>query len=155
MIGQLFRSQKRRRPERPTFRPMLESLESREVPSSANVSAAFDSLPTDMGNLEASLAARPVDVNAVAVNLAAVANDLITMQLGAAAFAVPSRLQIDNALLVNGIKLVFDGFNTYPAIPSSQFVQIERLGFNAAINGFTDSLETGFFPQTTGDAVLT
>ncbi len=154
MIGKLFRPGKQRRPERPTFRPMLESLENRVVPSAADVRAAFFSLPTDLSNLEASLAARPTDFNTVATNLNAVSSDIFTLILGASGFRVPSRLQIDNALVVDGLRLVFDGFNTFPAIPSSQFVQIERLGSLAVEQGAIDFLVTGFFPQTTGDAVL-
>jgi hypothetical protein len=154
MFGKLFRPREHRRPERPTFRPILESLENRDVPSAADVNAAFHALPTDVNNLEASLAARPTDFNTVATNINAVGSDVFTLILGASAFNVPSRLQIDNALVVNGLRLIFDGFNTFPAIPSSQFVQIERLGGLAAERGAIDFLVTGFFPQTTGDAVL-
>lgn len=153
MFGKLFRSRKQKRTERPTFRPTLESLESREVPSVAQVSAAYDALPTDMSNLEASLAAR--DIPGVGTNLSTVGSDMFTMVLGAPAFNLSSRLLIDNSLVVNGIKLVYDGFNTYPAIPAAQFVHIERLGFAAISHGAFDSLVVGFFPQTTGDAVLT
>lgn len=154
MLGKLFRPRRQKRPERPSFRPVLESLERRDVPSAAQVSAAFDALPTDMNNLESSLAARPVDTNGVASNLGVVANDIVTLVLGAPGFSVPSRLQIDNALVVDGIRLVYDGFNTFPAIPSSQFVQIERLGSFAVEQGAIDFLQAGFFPQSSGDAVL-
>lgn len=155
MFGKLFGPRKRKRPERPTFRPMLESLERRLVPSAAQVSAAFNALPTDMNNLEASLAPRPTDFNTVATNINTVANDVVTLILGASNFSVPSRLQIDNALVVDGLRLIFDGFNTFPAIPSSQFVQIERLGGLAVERGALDFLQAGFFPQSSGDAVLT
>ena len=153
MIGKLFRSQPQKRPERPSFRPMLESLENRTVPSVADISAAFDALPNDMANLTASLAAR--DINGVATNLNIVSQDIHTLIFGAAAFQVPSRLQIDNALVTNGLQLIFQGFNTFPAIPSSQFVQIERLGSLAVEDGAIDFLVTGFFPQSSGDGVLT
>jgi hypothetical protein len=153
MIGKLFRSRPQERSERPSFRPTLESLENRQVPSVADVSAAFDALPTDMSNLTTSLAAR--DINGVAANLSIVSNDIHTLIFGAAAFQIPSRLQIDNALVTAGIQLIFQGFNTFPAIPSSQFVQIERLGGEAVEQGAFDFLVTGFFPQSSGDGVLT
>ena len=155
MIGKLLHPRKEKRSARPSFRPMLEALERRDVPSAADISAAYDALPNDMNNLEASLAARPTDFNSVATNLNTVAHDIYSLILGASAFSVPSRLQIDNALVVDGIRLVYDGFNTYPAIPSSQFVQIERLGSLAVEEGAIDFLRTGFFPQSSGDAVLT
>ena len=155
MIGKLLHPRKEKRSARPSFRPMLEALERRDVPSAANISAAYDALPNDMNNLEASLAARPTDFNSVAANLNTVAHDIHSLILGASAFSVPSRLQIDNALVVDGIRLVYDGFNTYPAIPSSQFVQIERLGSLAVEEGAIDFLRTGFFPQSSGNAVLT
>jgi hypothetical protein len=155
MFGKLFRPRKQKRPERPTVRLTLESLERRDVLSPADVSAAFHALPTDMNNLEASLSPRPTDFNTVQVNINTVSNDIVTLILGASGFAAPSRLQIDNALVVDGLRLVFNGFNTFPAIPSSQFVQIERLGSLALERGAIDFLVTGFFPQTSGDAVLT
>jgi hypothetical protein len=155
MFGILFRPRKEKRPERPTVRLTLESLERRDVLSPADVSVAFDALPTAMNNLEASLAPRPTDFNTVQSNINTVSKDIVTLILGASDFTVPSRLQIDNALVVNGLRLVFDGFNTFPAIPSSQFVQIERLGSLAVERGAIDFLIAGFFPQTSGDAVLT
>lgn len=155
MFAKRFRSHKQRRPERPSFRPRLESLENRLVPSAADVSAAFNALPTDMANLKASLAARPTDFNTVAANLSTVGTNLFLLAQGASAFTASSRLQIDNALVVDGLRLIYDGFNTFPAIPSSQFVQIERLGSSAVEQGAIDFLLTGFFPQTSGDAVLT
>jgi|GEM_PF-2959616 hypothetical protein len=155
MIANLFRSHNRSRPERPTFRPMLESLESREVPTAAQASAAFDALPTDMSNLVASMTARPVDFNAVNTNLAAVTQDMVLLQYSARNFVVPDRLLIDNALVTNGLTLVYQGFNNYPFITAGQFVSVERLGFQAIGEGAFDFLVTGFFPQTSDDAVLT
>ena len=155
MFGKPIRPRKEKRPERPSVRLALESLERRDVLSPADVSAAFHALPTDMNNLEASLAPRPTDFNTVQANLNTVSNDIVTLLLGASSFAVPSRLQIDNVLVVDGLRLVYDGFNTFPAIPSSQFVQIERLGSLAIERGAIDFLIAGFFPQTSGNAVLT
>lgn len=154
MIGKLFRSHKQSRPERPTFRPMLESLERREVPSCAQTSAAFDALPTDVNNLVTSLTARPVNVSSVNTNLATVSNDLFLLQFGARNFVVPDRLQIDNALVVNGITLVFQGYNNFPFVPGPQFISTVRLGASAIEAGALDFLVTGFFPETSGDCTL-
>lgn len=155
MIGNFLHSHKQSRSERPSFRPVLESLESREVPSCADVSAAYDRLPTDMNNLQANMAARPADVNTINADLSAVANDMFQLKLGASNFAVPYRLQIDNALFVDGLKLIIAGFQNYPFIPPQQFVNVEQVGGAAVEAGFFDWVETGFFPFSSGDCVLT
>jgi hypothetical protein len=155
MIGKLLMSHKRSRPERPTFRPTLESLENRLVPSAADASAAYDALPTNMSNLVASMTARPVDHNALDTNFSAVTNNFLLLEYSARNFVVPDRLRIDNALVVNGITLVYQGFNNFPSISGGEFVSIERLGFSAIENGALDFLVTGFFPETSDDAVLT
>jgi len=154
MLGKLFRSNKQSRPERPTFRPMLESLEEREVPSCAQVSAAFSRLPVEMSKLQASLTARPVNVNSVNKNFNAVASDILLLQFSARNFAVPDRLQIDNTLVVDGILLIFNGFNNFPAVPAPQFVDILRLGALSIRQGALDALITGFFPKTSGNCTL-
>lgn len=155
MIGKLFRALNRNRPERPSFRPVLESLENRVVPSAADASAAFDALPTDVSNLVASMQARPTDRNAISANLAQVNSDIVLLEFSARNFVVPDRLQIDNALVTNGIILFFQGFNNFPHFPSDEFVSVLRLGASAVQSGAVDSLITGFFPQTSNDAVLT
>lgn len=148
-------SPKSARRERPTFRPFLETLESREVPSCADTSAAFDRLPAEMNTLQASLAARPPDVNTINSNLSTVANDMFQLKLGAPSFTVSDRLQIDNALFIDGVQLIYAGFLNYPFIPAVQFVNVEQLGAAAIQVGATDFLVTGFFPQTSGNCTLT
>jgi hypothetical protein len=155
MIGKLFRCHKPNRPERSTFRPMLESLENRLVPSAADVSAAYHSLFTDTSNLVASTTARPVDQNAVNTNFSAVQMDMLLLEFSARSFVVPDRLRIDNALVTSGITLVYQGFNNFPFISAGEFVSIERQGSSAVEAGALDFLVTGFFPQTSGDSVLT
>jgi hypothetical protein len=155
MIGKLFYSRKQRQPNRPSVRPMLESLENREVPSAASVSAVYDQFPTDVNNLVASLQARPADVNAINANLSTVASDVFTLKLGAPIFMLPDRFQIDNALVVNGIMMFYQAFNNYPFIPAAQFVQTARLGSSAVEAGILDFVVAGLYPQTTGDGVLT
>lgn len=155
MIGKLFLSHKRSRPERSTFRPTLESLESREVPTAAQVSAAYHALFTDMSNLVASMTARPVDQTAVDTNFTDVNNNVLLLQFSARNFVPTDRLLIDNALVTSGVSLVFQGFNNFPSISAGEFVSIVRLGSSAIESGALDSLVTGFFPQTSGDSVLT
>jgi len=150
-----IRPAKSGRRERPSFRPVLECLESREVPSAAQVSAVFNALPNDMNTLQAALAARPANVNTINTDLNTVANDLFTLKLGAPAFAVPSRLQIDNALIVDGVQLLYDGFLNHGFIPDQQFINVVQTGGASIEAGFSDFLITGFFPQSSGDAVLT
>jgi hypothetical protein len=153
MLEELFRSRKPNRPERPSFRPVLESLESREVPSCADVSAAFNQLPAALGNLEASLAAR--DTNGVNNNMGVIINDLILLKTGAPGFTTGDRLQIDSALFGDGIRLLYDGYNTYPFIPAQQFLNIVRVGAASAEQGAVDFFLTGLFPSSSGNCTLT
>jgi hypothetical protein len=153
MIGNLLRSRERSRPEPPTFKPCLEPLESREVPSAAQTSAAFDALPNDMNNLIANLNARNIPGAEASFNT--VANDMFQLRVGASAFTTSSRLTIDSALISQGIVLIFEGFNNFAFIPTQDFENLVQLGATAARAGITDTLLTDFFPNTSGDAVLT
>jgi hypothetical protein len=154
MIGKLFRSRKESPPERPTFRPVLESLESREVPSAAQVTVAYHELPTNLNNLQASLAARPTDPNAINTNYNAVAGDMLTLRVGASNFVYGSRLRIDNALVTDGIVLIYDGFLNHGFILDSQFVNVVQLGASALEFGFFDAIEAGLIPASNGSAIL-
>ena len=154
MIGNLFRSHKPRRPERPTFRPVLESLENREVPSAAQVSAAFFELPGAVNTLVGSLQARPANATSINTNFNNVAGDMALLEYSARNFVVPDRLQIDNALTVNGFILLYQAFKNYPNIPAPQFVETARLGVSAIQAGLEDFFVAGLFPQTSDDAVL-
>lgn len=155
MIGKLFRSHQQRSPERPYFRPVLETLESREVPSSAQVSAAFTQLTTDMSSLQASLAARPVNLDAFNTNLTAVGNDMVILAIGAPGFNPADRLRIDGALYSNGWVLIFDGYSNLGLLPTPQLVNIVELGVGAVQQGFLDGSVTSSFPSTSGSATLT
>lgn len=154
MIGDLFRSHKSSRPERPTFRPVLETLENREVPSAADARAAFFELPGAVQTLVGSLQARPADAASIQTNLANVTSDVALLQYSARNFVPVDRLQIDSALITNGLIMVVQGFNNLSALPGPQFVMTERLGFQAIEGGALDLLVTGLFPQTSNDAVL-
>lgn len=153
MFGNLLRSRKESRPERPTFKPFLEALERREVPTCAQTSAAFNVLPVDLNNLQASIQAR--DVNGMNANINALANDMFQLKVGAPGFVPGDRLRIDNALIVDGIVLIFNGFQNFPFIPIQQFENIVQLGGTALRAGIQDFLVVGFFPGTSGNCVLT
>jgi hypothetical protein len=155
MIGELFRWHNRRTSERPSFRPALETLENREVPTSAQVSAAFNQLAADVNNLQAAVAARPVNVDNFNTNLSAVGNDMVTIAIGAPGFVASDRLRIDNALYTNGLVLIFDGYTNLSALPAPQFVNIVALGQGAVQQGLLDGWVTTVFPGSSGIAMLT
>jgi hypothetical protein len=155
MIGKLFRCRRQTTPERPFFRPILETLESREVPSSAQVSAAFNQLPADMSNLQASLAARPVNGDNFNTNLSAVGNDMVTIAIGAPGFTASGRLQIDTALYTNGLVLIYDGYSNFPVLTPPQFYNIVAFGQGAVQQGWLDSWVAVFYPGSSGTATLT
>lgn len=152
MFGALFSSRKRSRPERPIFRPLLESLENREVPSCAQVSAAFDQLPAAISNLQNSLYAH--DAAAINTNLATVTNDLFLLHAGAGGFTTSDRLRIDGALFADGLRMIYSDFHAFPGAPIPQFLNVIEVGYTAAQQGAEDFLFASFFPQTSGDCTL-
>ena len=155
MIGRLLRSRVRRTPERSSFRPVLETLESREVPSSAQVSAAFNQLAADVNSLQATLAGRPVNIDNFNTNLSTVGNDLVTIAIGAPGFVASDRLRIDTALYTNGVVLIFDGYNNISVLPTPQFLNIVELGQGAVRQGLLDGWVATVFPGSSGTAILT
>ncbi|MHB1425617.1 MAG: hypothetical protein ACYC3I_20810 [Gemmataceae bacterium] len=130
-------------------------MESRETPSPATVSAAFNALPTAVNNLQASLAARPANANNINKNLGPVVNDFAILKLGAGAFDVGDRLRIDSALIREGFIVLYDGFYNHGFLPAPQFVSTVQVGATAIQAGIRDLLVTSFFPNTSGNAVLT
>jgi hypothetical protein len=155
MISKLLRCRDRRAPDRSSFRPVLETLESREVPTSAQVSAAFIQLPADMNNLQATLAARPVNTDQFNTNLSAVGNDMVTIAIGAPGFVASDRLRIDTALYTNGLVLIFDGYDNINVLPTLQFLNIVELGQGAVRQGLLDGWVATVFPGSSGTAMLT
>ncbi len=153
MFGKLFRPRKESRPERPTFRPVLESLERRDVPSAAQTSAAFDALPSDLSNFQASLAIR--DANGIANNLATVTGDLFQLKIGASNFVIGDRLRIDATLFSTGVTLAVDGIFNIPFTPTQLTTNIIQTGADAAVQGLRDILVADFFPTSSGDSTLT
>jgi hypothetical protein len=153
MIGSLFRSSKQSRPARPSFRPVLESLESREVLSSSQVSAAFHALPGDVTNLRTSLINQ--DNATIKSNLQTVASDVFLLRTGAPGFVTSDRLRIDDELFINGIRLVFAGFSALTVNNQTTSVQTIGLGEDAIRGALVDLTIAGFFPNSSGTAVLT
>ena len=141
------------RPQRPTFRPHLETLESREVPTCAQVSAAFNQLPAAVATLQASITAH--DVNGINVNLGPVVNDMFLMRSGAPGFTVGDRERIDGALVANGLRIAFTDFRALSFIPMPQFENVLNVGVSAIQQGVQDFLFTSFFPASSGDCTLT
>ena len=155
MIGNSLRCRDRRTPERPSFRPVLETLESREVPTSAQVSAAFNQLGADVNSLQATLAGRPVNIDNFNTNLSTVGNDLVTIAIGAPGFVASDRLRIDSALYTNGLVLIFDGYTNLSVLPTPQFLNIVELGQGAVRQGLLDGWVATVFPGSSGTAILT
>jgi hypothetical protein len=153
MIGELFLSCHPTRPQRPTFRPVLESLESREVPTAAQISAAFHALPNNVAALNANLNIANTPV--VQFQIAQVTNDIFLLKTGAPGFVEGDRLRIDSALFTNGLQLIFDGFNAFPRNSEATSITVIQLGIDAVRSGGIDFVITGFFPQTSGSSVLT
>lgn len=153
MIGSLFSSRKECRSERPTFKPRLEALERREVPTCAQTSAAFDALPTNLNELQANIAAR--SASGIDASINTLATDFFQLQFGAPGFRIGDRLRIDSAEITAGLTMIFSGFQNFAFIPIPQFENIVQLGATAARNGFQDLLFVGFFPTTSGNCVLT
>src|SRR5579871_5230440 len=152
MIGELFRSRKHRPTQRPTFRPHLETLESREVPTAADVSAAFHALPGNVAALNANLNIANTPV--VQYNISLVTNDIFLLRVGAPGFVTGDRLRIDSELFTQGLNLIFDGFNAFPVNSEATSITVIELGIQAVRSGATDFVLTGFFPQTSGSSFL-
>lgn len=153
MIGALFSSRKRSRTERPSFRPMLEILENREVPSTAQVSAAFDRLPTDLSNLQANLATH--NVAGINATLPPVASDMFLLRAGAGGFNTNDRLRIDSTLVADGLRMAFSDFRSLSHIPLPEFTSVLQVGVDAIKQGAEDFLFASFFPATSGNGTLT
>lgn len=155
MIDKWLRARDRRVPARPSFRPVLETLENREVPSSAQVSAAFNQLPADVNNLQAALAGRPVNIDNLNTSLSVVGNDLVTLGIGAPGFVAGDRLRIDNALYSTGLLLIYDGNINFTVLPPPQYFNLVTLGQGSVNQGFFDAWVATVVPSSSGIAVLT
>jgi hypothetical protein len=140
MIAQLFRSRSENRSSRPTFRPSLETLEGREVPSTlqAQVGAALQELPMAVNNLAANISAQNFQ-NGQA-NFKVITNDVNLLSAKAIFFASPSRMQIDITLFNSGVQLYQQGFGLHLQGDNADGNTIGGLGVQAFLAGFQDYL---------------
>jgi hypothetical protein len=165
MIRTFFHSRGQSRPERPAFRPTLESLEGREVPSVASqVSNTLTQLPAQVSNLQSSLAAGKLQT--VYTNLQSVTNSLTVLESNAASFVTSDRLRIDTALFANGVALFLDGLEAFALGMESQAglsnasvgyysagFSILGAGYGAAASGMVDAA-SAVSGSTTGTIFL-
>ncbi len=141
MIRQLFRSRNETRQARATVRPMLETLEAREVPTSvqAAASAAFQELPGAVNGLGLAISTNNLSNGQAQFKI--INNDVNTLVNNASQFAQPSRQQIDFALFTNGFQLVQEGFTLYQQGDQADGLSIRSLGVTAIVSGYIDYIQ--------------
>jgi hypothetical protein len=122
-------------------RPVLEVLENREVPAGAvgSVTAAVQDAAVQIPALQVS-AATGNYANANAI-LQTVSNDFAILQSNASGLDTGSRIQVDNALISNGMTLLSLGINILPQNPSFGF-NLYATGVNAIFAGYLDEMIT-------------
>ena len=125
------------RPERPSFRPVLESLEGRELPSSvqAEVTSLLTQLPNRVRDLQINLSFN--NSARVAADIQTISNDASFLQSNAALFVPSARFGIDQVLFTDGVQLIRDAVTT-PRINTTLQSQVVRLGFDVAVMAFLD-----------------
>ncbi len=139
MFRHLFRSRKETRPTRPVFRPALENLESREVPTNvAQVSAALQELPGAINNLGINIAAQNVKNGEANFNI--IRNNVQTLSNNAIFFAPGPRLQIDTALFTGGFQLYQDSFQLLQLGDQQDANLVAQVGVQAVLGGYFDYL---------------
>jgi hypothetical protein len=153
MLTQLVRTTQQGKEARPTFRPALETLESREVPANiqAQVSAAFHELPLAVTSLQQNINAGNTQ-NGMN-NFNTITNDVNTLNSGAINFASSSRQAIDVTLFQAGVQLYQEGFQLFQTGDTVDANAVGNLGANAIIAGLFDYLSMGN-GQSAGDLTL-
>lgn len=153
MLKQLFRNPQQGKSSQPTFRPVLETLESREVPTTlqAQVSAAFHELPLAVNSLQQNINANNVQ-NGMN-NFKIITNDVKTLSQGAINFSSSSRMQIDTTLFSSGVQLYQEGFQLFQMGDATDGNAIGNLGVQAILGGILDylSMQNG---QSNGNLTL-
>jgi hypothetical protein len=114
MFRRLFCSGNEGRSTPPSFRPTLEALESREVPTSlvSQVNAALQELPLAITNLGLNIQAQNAN----------------------------SRLQIDTALFTGGFQLYNSAFQLFQINDQADGNSVAQLGVQAVLSGYFDFL---------------
>ena len=132
-MWQLFRSHRESR----FFQPVLETLESREALSSAaaTAGAAIADVTVQFSALQASLTAgNYANANA---NLQTISNDFNVLKNVGWQLDTPSRIQVDNTMIGNGLGLVQMGANVFPQNPFFGY-DMAILGADAVFVGYLD-----------------
>jgi hypothetical protein len=140
MLWQLFRTRR----ESPLTRPVLETLEGREVPAATGVvvGAVVQDVTTQVHSLQVSVAGG----NYVGANLTlqSVSNDFAVLQNSAPQLDTTTRLQVDNALITNGLALVQTGTGILFQNPAFG-TNLAILGVDAVFAGSLDQMVTGLY----------
>lgn len=134
-------------PQRPSFRPILETLEGRELPSSiqSEVMSLLTQLPNTVRSLEVSLSVN--NSARVAADIQTISNDASFLQSNAALFVPGSRLRIDQVLFSDGAQLIRDAITT-PRVNATLQSQVVRLGFDVAVLAFLDFRLSQIIPSS-------
>ena len=132
-MWQLFRSSRESR----FFQPVLETLESREAPAgvAAAAGAAIADVTMQFSALQASLTAG--NYSQANANLQTISNDFNVLQNSAGQLDTPSRIQVDNTMIGNGLGLVQLGANVFPQNPYFGYDMVV-LGVDAVFVGYLD-----------------
>jgi hypothetical protein len=134
------------RPARLAFRPTVEKLESRDVPSIVSVTAgALQELPAAVTLVGVNIQAGNATNGETTFKI--VNNDIAILNANAPLFAPASRQQIDMALFTSGFQLFQEGFqlqdigaqNANP-LASQDGQTVEKLGITAIVSGYSDFL---------------
>ncbi len=125
------------RPGRPSFRPVLETLEGRELPSSvqAEVMSILTQLPNTVRDLQINLSFN--NSARVAADIQTISNDASFLLSNTALFVPSSRLGIDQVLFADGVQVIRDAVTT-PRVNTTLQSEVVRLGFDVAVMAFLD-----------------
>jgi hypothetical protein len=125
------------RPERPSFRPVLEALEGRELPSSlqAQVMSIITQLPNELRAVEVSLSAN--NSAQVSAQLQHISSDASFLLSSAPSFTSSDHFRIDQLLFNDGVQLFRDGL-TSTALNTNLRSQVAVAGFDLAVFAFLD-----------------
>lgn len=136
----MLRARVASRSTRPTFRPSLEALEGREVPTSvvSQVNAALQELPLAISSLGLNIQAQNL-ANGQA-NFKIITKDVATLSQNAPLFATSSRVQIDTALFSGGFQLYQQAFQLFKLNDVPDANSVAQLGIQAVFSGYFDFL---------------
>jgi hypothetical protein len=125
------------RPERPSFRPVLETLEGRELPSSiqAQVMTTLTQLPNAIRDLQINLSFN--NSARLAADIQTISNDASFLLSSAVLFVPSTHFGIDQVLFSDGVLMIREA-RTIPQANTTLQSQVVRLGFDMAVLAFLD-----------------